>query len=271
MPTRTLGPVSANFINEILKNGQNIFALNDAVKVYGRGKNETSKFLSDLISRGVLARIKPSVYIVLKLGQESATLNNWPILARELAAPDSYFLSHFSAMRIHGMTTHPVFDIYISMLKRHRLRKINNYKYHFIYVHPNHFWGYSVRWINKHEKVCISDIERTILDGLERPELCGGVKELVRGVWAKRNEVDWEKLAIYATRYRTKSAVKRLGFILELLELGQPIILELLNIISNAKDYILLEPMGNKEGKRLSRWRVRINENLEELRQSVWG
>lgn len=271
MPTRTLGPISAKFINELLKNGRELFVLDDAVKVYGRGKNETIKFLSDLISRGVLARIKPSVYMVLQMGRESAQLSNWPILARALAVPDSYFISHYSAMRIHGMTTHPAFDIYISMPKRHRLRKINNMNYHFIYLHPNHFWGFSVRWINKHEKVCISDLERTILDGLERPELCGGVKEIIRGVWAKKNEVNWERLANYAAKYRTKSAVKRLGFILELLELGQPIILELLNIILNAKDYILLEPMRNKEGKRLSRWRVRINENLEELKQGVWG
>ncbi len=269
--TRTLGPVSVRFINDLLKSGKVVFALKDAVDIYESDEHETIKFLSDLIARGILARIKPGVYIILQMGQEAAQLSNWPVIAQELANPDKYYLSYYSAMRIHGMTTHPLFDVYISITKRRRNRTISNFKYHFIYVNADHFWGYSNLWISKHNKVCISDLERTILDGLERPELCGGVKEVVRGIWSKKNELDWQKLEDYASRFRTKSAIKRLGYILELLEIGKIILPVLVKSITNAEDYSLLDPSGVKEGKRIRRWYLRINIDIEELKASVWG
>ena len=269
--TRTLGPVSALFLNELHKKGKMIFILDDAAEIYGKKRVETSKFLSDLISRGLISRLKQCVYIILQAGQEAIQLSNWPIIARELAKPDNYYLSYYSAMRIHGMTTHPLFDVYIAMPKRRRDRKISNFTYHFIYSDPNHSWGHYAFWITKQEKIYISDIERTLLDGLERPDLCGGIKEVIRGIWVKQKEIDWQKMRQYCEKFRTKAVVKKLGFILEVLNLGNDILSELVKIIFNAKDYILLDPNGSKEGKRVSHWRVRVNINIEEIKASVWA
>lgn len=266
--TKTLGPVSARFLNELYNIGKTLFSLEEAVKITGKNQIETSKFLSDLIERGVLARLKQGVYIILQMGQEATQLSNWSIIARELAKPDNYYLSYYSAMRIHEMTTHPLFDVYISMSKRCRDRKISNFTYHFIYSDPNHFWGHNALWIRQ-EKIYVSDIEKTILDGLERADLCGGIKEIIRGIWVKQKEIDWQKMSEYCEKFRTKAAVKRLGFILEQLDLGSDILPLLSQIIFNAKDYILLDPNGSKEGKRLSRWKIRININIEEIRASV--
>lgn len=269
--TKTLGPVSARFLNELQKSGKTLFTLEDAVKITGENQIETSKFLSDLVARGVLARLKQGKYIILQMGQEAIQLSNWPIIARELARPDNYYLSHYSAMRIHGMTTHALFDVYISMPHRRRVRKISNFTYHFIYIDPNHFWGHQAYWITRQEKIFVSDIEKTLLDGLERPELSGGIKEVIRGIWVKQKEINWQKMRQYCEKFRTKAAVKRLGFILDLLDLAPDILPELTKVIFNAKDYILLDPNGSKEGKRLSRWRIRININIEEIKASVWA
>jgi len=268
--TRTLGPISARFVNELQKHGKTIFTLDDAADIYGRGRQETIKFLSDLIKRGVLARIKSGVYLILQMGQENTQLSNWPVIARELSGSDDYYISHYSAMRLHGMTTHPLVDVYITMPKRHKSKIVHNITYHFVYSKPEHFWGSSAHWATKQNKVTVSDIERTLLDGLERPDLCGGIKEVVRGIWAKQNEIDWNKITEYAGKFRTKAAVKRLGFILEVLNLGDDYISLLEEIIAPAKDFIFLDPNGPKEGKHLSRWRIRVNMNIEELKASIW-
>ncbi len=268
--TRTLGSVSAWFVNELQKAGKTLFNLKDAVEIYKRDDHSTIKFISDLMGRGVLARVRPGIYIILQMGQEATQLSNWPIFVRELAKPDDYYLSYYSAMRIHGMTTHPLFDVYISMPKRRRDRKISNFTYHFIYSDTNHFWGHNTFWISRQEKIYVSDIEKTLLDGLERPDLCGGIKEIIRGIWVKQKEIDWQKMNQYCEKFRTKAAVKRLGFILEQLELGRDILPSLSQIVFNARDYILLDPNGIKEGKHLSRWRIRINMNIEEIKASIW-
>jgi len=49
------------------------------------------------------------------------------------------------------------------------------------------------------------------------------------------------------------------------------IVSDLQNIIAKANDYILLDPNGNDEGKYLRRWCVRLNVNIDELKESVWA
>ena len=267
---KTIRPISARFIEELMGQGKAVFTLAEACSAYGRDKHDAGKFLSDLVKRDVLLRIKSGIYLIVQIGQENIQLSNWPIIARELASPNDYFLSHYSAMRLHGMTSHPLYDVYINITKRHRTKKINNITYHFIYSKPENFWGGSIHWVNKQEKILISDLERTILDGLERPELCGGIKDIARGIWVKQSENNWERLILYAAKFHTRASVKRLGFILETLKLGAQYLVFFAEIIASSNDYIFLDPNGTKEGRRLSRWHVRINMNIEELKASVW-
>lgn len=267
--TKTIGPVSAEFITKFMQVGKFIFTLDDAINIYGKDSHSTSSFLSDLVRRNIIARIKSGVFIILQTGQESTQLSNWPLIAHELAGKRKYYISHYSAMRIHGMTTHLSFDVYITMSKRSRTKKINNINYHFIFVKPEYFWGANNHWVTKQNRIFVSDIEKTILDSLERPDLCGGMKEVIRGIWAKHKEINWEKLFDYSKKFRTKAAVKRLGFILEALDLDNDYIIKLAKIAA-AKDFILLDPNGSDEGKFLSRWHVRININLQEIITSVW-
>jgi predicted transcriptional regulator of viral defense system len=269
--TRTLGSVSARFINALQMRGKTVFTLDEASNIYGRKRQETINFLVDLVKRGVLARIKSGVYLLLKTGQENTQLSNWPLISRELVAPNSYFISYYSAMRLHGMTTHPLLDVFITMSKRRMTKKISNITYHFVYSKREHFWGKCNLWISKQDKVSVSDIERTLLDGFARPELCGGIKEVVRGLLIKQKEIDWKKMFQYAAKFQTKAAVKRLGFIIEMLNITVDGVPLLAKKLASAKDYVLLDPNGPKVGKRISRWHIRVNINVEELKASVWG
>jgi predicted transcriptional regulator of viral defense system len=271
IPSRTLGPVSANIIYNLIALKKDIFSLDDACEIQGQGRLKTINLLRALVNRGVIARIKSGVFLILKMGQENTQLSNWPLIAHILAGKDNYYLSHYSAMRLLGMTTHPLTDVTITLSKRQKSKKIHNISYLFIYCKPAYFWGVSERWVTKEEKVYISDLERTILDGLERPDLCGGIQEVVRGIWSKQKQIDWNKLTHYAKRYHTKAAIKRLGFILEMLGLEDISLLLLKNIIINRKDYIPLDPNGMKFGKHLSRWHIQLNMNIDELKESIWG
>ncbi|MHB1947767.1 MAG: type IV toxin-antitoxin system AbiEi family antitoxin domain-containing protein [Gammaproteobacteria bacterium] len=271
LPPRTLGPVSAEFINKLLRRSKVIFTLDDAVDTYGRDKHQTGKFLSALIKRNVIVRIKAAVYLILLAGQENIQLSTWPVIARELAGGSDYYISHYSAMRLHGMTTHSLVDVYITMSKRRKVKVINNITYHFIYAKPEHAGGRVTYWVNNQDKILISDLERTLLEGFDRPDLSGGIKEVVRGLWVKQKVIDWKKISEYATKFHNRAAVKRLGFILELLGLADgDILLLLTSLIASTTDYVLLDPNGSREGQYLSRWGLRINMNTDELKASVW-
>lgn len=270
-PTRTTGPVSAKFIATLQNRGKTIFSITEAQKIYGKNRYATCDFLSDLVNRGILARIKAGLFLILQVGHENTQLRNWPIIARELAGKDPCFISHISAMRIHGMTSHPIYKVYLTVQKRKHDVTLSNITYHFVYTKQKHFWGQMTHWATKQEQVQVSDLERTILDGLDRPALCGGLTDVARGIWVAQKNINLEKLKQYAEKFRTKAAVKRLGFILETLNIAANWTPTLLGLIENAKDYVALDPQGPKEGKHLSRWRLQLNLNPEELKASVWG
>lgn len=269
--SKTLGPVSATLLKDLLSQGKIFFTLDDACAISGKSRQQISNFLRDLVNREILARIKSGVFLILQMGHESTQLDNWPIIAHFLADGNDYFISYYSAMRLHGMTTHPLLDVTLTMSKRNKSKKIHNISYQFIYIKPEHFWGADPLWVSKQNKVWISDLERTLLDGFDRPELCGGIIEVVKGIWTKQKDINWTKLVEYAKNYHSKAAVKRLGYILEKLNIGIECIHHLEKIIEPRKDYILLDPNGAKAGSFLSRWRVQQNINVDEIKASVWG
>ena len=270
-PSKTVGPVSATFITRLQQRGKTIFSVAEAMRIYGKNRYATGDFLSDLVKRGILARIKTGVYLLLQTGNEDTQLRNWPVIARELAGKDPYFVSHYSAMRIHGMTTHPLNNVFLTTLKQKNKKTVSGISYNFINSKREHFWGDTSYWATKQEQVRVSDPERTLLDGFDRPELCGGITDVARGIWASQKKIDFKKLGQYAARFRTKAAIKRLGFVLETLKIAPDLLPGLAGMIGEARDYVTLDPQGPKEGKHLKKWRIQVNLDPEELKASVWG
>lgn len=268
---RTLGAVSAQFVEQVKKQGMVFFSVKEASRLLQKDYYGTSAFLSKLTKRGVLQRVKAGHFFVCDMGEENTQLNNWSIIARELALPQSYFVGYGSAMRFHGMTTHAFYDVCIVQSHRKKTKKIGNFNYQFIFSKEDHFWGYESFWVTAHEQVLFSDMERTILDCLARPMLCGGFMEIVRGMWQKKNNINYERLMRYAKRYKHKAAVKRLCFIVELLNMGRDILEGLGVYLTDASDYVLLDPDGQKTGKYLKRWHVRVNVAVDEIKQEVWA
>lgn len=72
-------------------------------------------------------------------------------------------------------------------------------------------WGNAPVWVSPGEQVQVSDLERTILDGLARPELCGGVSEVVTGLLIRKDDLDWEKLAEYTSKVRGLTGSRQAG------------------------------------------------------------
>ncbi len=271
-PARTLGVVSARLLEEFLKKGKNTFTLEEALGYTKADYHATANLLAQLVKRDVIARIKPGTYLILQAGSESAQLKNWPIIAREFVAPHSYFISHYSAMRIHGMTSHAIHDIYVTVGVRVPSKNLKDLKYHFIYSKKEHFWGIGTHWATKQDQVQVSELERTILDGLDRSDICGGLTDVIRGIWAKQKEIDWARLFQYAKKFKTKAAVKRLGFIVETLKIGnEKFTTQILTLVKSANGYVLFDPNGPKNGGYLNRWGIRLNADVEELKASVWG
>lgn len=269
-PSHTIGPKGASFLATLNQAHKTYFTTQEASKICGKDTSEVRSVTKRLVNAGLLARIKPGLFAILPAYDSVNVLSSWPLIARELYHAHQYFLSHYSAMRLHGMTTHPLNIVYITLNKRQRKHKFQGICYQPLYSTATNFWGIEAIWVNKFEKVLISNIERTLLDAFARPELCGGIEEVVRGLWVKQNEINFGKLIGFAERFHQKAAVKRLGFVLEILELDNLHKNKLLQLVKDDRSFVLLNPSGNNVGKYLTKWHLRVNIDVNQIKESIW-
>lgn len=264
--SRTLGKIESRLLSVLSAQDKTIFAVEDAQKIMGSSAVATRLLLSDLAAKKWLIRLTPGKYLIVPLsaGEEAEQSENWYVIAKNLIEPLPYYVSHYSALEIHEMTTQPIYTVYISTPNRKRPKEILGATYWFIYMQPKDMWGIEDVWVTPSQKVKVSDLERTIIDCLDRPDLCGGISEIAKGLWTKRSSIDYQKLVRYVNRLNRKSVAKRLGFLLETYGLGdkEPL-LNLKKMISTS--YALLDPTLEDTGRYISSWRLRLNLNPEEL------
>ena len=265
MYTKTLGAESASLITKLASEGRSIFSIADAQELSGKSYSTVLKDLRRLVDAGWVVKLSSGIYALVPLsaGSEAIPEANRYMIARELIKPASYYLSHDSAFELHNMLTRPVTTVTVASPRRLGNRTVLKVPYRFIYVPKEKIWGISSIWVTPSEQVQISDMERTILDGLARPELCSGVSEVATGLWIRKDDLDWKKMILYVQKMGSLVVAKRLGYLLELYGLGLSHISQLREMIGES--YALLDPMLPAGGPYLARWRLQINVDTKTL------
>jgi len=264
--TKTLGPKASLLVTTLYEKSRTIFRLRDVMDILKMDNRKAANFIRKLVDRGVVARLRPGLYALIpfEIGTSREYAGNPYLIARALVGGKDYYVSHGSAMEIHGMTTQPQFRVYVSVLRRVRNVTVSGIEFVFVRVKKEHYFGATEHWATKQEKVLVSDPEKTIVDGLLRPEYCGGVSEVAKALWIARDALDVNRLTLYALKVGKGSVIRRLGFLLELYDMGSWENREMLKL-HLTKTYSLLDPNLPPEGKFYSKWKLRLNVTPEEL------
>lgn len=267
---KTLGPRAAQLVAMLHERGRLVFTLADVADITRLKETSARSFVRKLVGRGVAMRLRSGLYILVpfELGREKEYLGNPYIVAREFMAGKAHYLSHASAMDLHGMVTQPQLVIYVTSPAPMRRRTVLGTEFRFVRCKPSDLFGTSEHWIGKQEKVVLSDIERTVVDGLKQPEHCGGLTQVAKGLSMRRTDVSAKKLTDYARRLGVGAVIRRLGYLMETYGIGEPEeVARLREKLTST--YNLLDPILPPEGKFLARWRLRLNVSPEELQAMV--
>jgi len=264
--TKTLGPRAAQLFTELNELRRSTFTLADVTSITGLSSASARNLVHKAQQRGLVTRLKPGLYnlVPFELGRATEHIDSPYLIARELAGAAPYFLSHGTALELHRMTTQPNLTIYVSCTRRVRPQTVGGYDFRFIQITPKQEFGVIKHWIDKERFVMMSDMERTIIDGLRHPALAGGITEVAKGLWMKRDKLNFDRLADYALRLGIGAVVRRLGYLLELYGLADAAVLESLRNTLTAT-YQRLDPLLPAEGTFVSRWRLQLNVTPEEL------
>jgi len=265
--SKTLGKESSRLFTALAGQGRIVFSIEEAQKLTDKDYAATQQALLRMTKAGWLVKLGSGKYAIVpaSAGEEAVPEANRLVIARELVGGVEYYISHDSALEVHNMLTRPVPHVIVSTPRRLQPRVIIKVAYRFVTAKPKDMWGYAPVWVSPGEQVEVSDPERTILDGLARPDLCAGVSEVVTGMLIRKDSLDWEKLAGYARRLGSQAVAKRLGYLLEFYDLGTfKVLIGLQELVGPS--YALLDPILPTSGRFIRRWRLQINIDTETLK-----
>lgn len=272
MVKKTHGPVSSNLILSLYESNKLIFTPKDVEDITGLKGKQSYRFIQQLIEREVILRLKQGKYFIIpqEMGREINYIGNWYLVAREIANSPLYYISHYSAMDLHNMLTQPLIKIYITSPKQERKKRrtIVNVPFEFIYQKREKIWGVQEMWITNTEKVRVSELEKTILDCLSKPKYSGGILEVAKGIGIQREKINFNRLLDYIKRFNSNVVAKRMGYILEALQIGDENIINELKRYINTKYYIL-DPILAKSDSFKNDWKLIANISKEELYKAI--
>jgi len=244
-----------------------IFTVQDAVRILGGDPATVSNLLGKSEGRGVVTRLRRGTYIIVPatMGSEPVYAGDPLLVADRLMGDRPHYLSHGTAMAIHGMTVQPRILVTISCTSpTARSISAQGTEIRVVGIRAEEIFGLEKHWLEPGVSVMTGDPERTVVDCLRRPDLCGGYPEIDLGAWMQRDKLDPEKLVNYAVRLGIGAVCGRLGYLMDSCRLGNDDHRKMLRqYLSRA--YSLLDPSMSKGGRYASDWKLQLNINEDEI------
>lgn len=239
------------------------FTLAFARQVLRHTKDDpTPQFLERLQSKGWIRRIRRGRFAVVPLSSgegRSPQLHEF-VVAMELVSPA--VIAYWSALNYYGMTEQLPRTVFVAT--DHPVRRqpgdVLGVNYRIVSLKPDKVFGVIKDWVNE-IPFSITDREKTIIDGLDLPQYVGGANEIAKALKTSWKVLDEKKLTCYTAKIGNSAVAKRLGFMMEMLELGD--IEEFRTAIPLAPGFSPLDPTMPKRGKYNRRWGLLVNTEIQ--------
>lgn len=226
--------------------------------------NQAARRLRSLLAGGWLVRPRQGLYLPVPLDAISA--RRWqddPWLMAAKLFPDGY-IGGWSACEYWELTDQVFRDILVFSPRRARSTslELGVGSIQIRHLGPTRAFGVTGAW-RAGMSVPVSDAARTIVDILDNPSNGGGIRHVAEAVdaWVASGHRDDRQLGAYAKRFGNRAVFKRLGYLLEALEIDAPRLRDLCvaNLSQGIND---LDPSLPSDGPIRSRWRLRINADI---------
>lgn len=183
-----------------------VFNFKDAQEVVGSIEN-AKVLLNAYVKKGLVKRVRRDLYCAVNLENREATTDRYLIGS---SINESAYLTYHSAFELHGLSHQVSFVVYVASNN-----KIEDFKFEGVlykYVGGGIEEGITRYRIN--EKVRVTNLERTVVDSMDRLGYCGGANELDE-ILKICPILDELKLLKYLDVYNKKVLYKKSGYFLE--------------------------------------------------------
>lgn len=266
--TAGISPLNRRRLSLIHRSARGPVTVAEAAKILELDPASTAKLLAHWHAQGWLLRVRRGLYVPVPLGVSSPSgwvEDPWGVIAKAFAP---CYIGGWSACEQWGFTEQLFRAVFIFTKKpvRPRTGEIQGTPFVAKVVSASRFFGTRRIWRDQ-VPVEVSDPSRTLVDILDDPSAGGGVRHVAQVVSAyfrseHRNDM---QLIEHALRLGNRTVLKRLGFLVERLEIEAPEVIA--KCLANlSAGYSQLDPKGLDKGKLLRRWRLLVNVDIPRAR-----
>lgn len=185
-------------------------------------------------------------------------------MAAKLFGPD-YYIGGWTACENWSLTEQIFLDTVVLTTREMRRREIRIQGFRFLIKHvpEQRVFGTKPVWRDQ-TKVHVSDPTRTLVDILETPSIGGGLRHVVdiMNRYFGEEHRDDERLAAYIRQAGNRVVFKRLGFLLEALDVHAPDLLRACEA-GVSSGISRLDPGLPDSGPVEWRWNLRVNRRVQ--------
>lgn len=241
------------------------FTADDAAAALGISHAEAARIAGYLASKGWLSRVRRGLFTVVPLEAnvpDAWRADPWLVAARVFAP---CYIGGWSACEHWGLTEQLFRSILVVSAEPQRRAQVTvqGTEFRVATRNPEKLFGTRKVW-RGHDRVEVSDPTRTLVDVLDDPSIGGGIRNVadVVQVYFLGDHRDDDLLVSYADRLGNRTVFKRLGFLLEILDVGASDLTETC-LSRRSAGLAKLDPSIRRSGRITKRWGLRINAQIQ--------
>ena len=253
------------FVSQLNRELPGPFTPADAAAAADVDHARAARLLRHLAEQGWVVRLQRGLYATVPLEAEdpgSWSADPWAIAN---AALRPGYVGGWSALH-HWDLTDQIFSTTVFVTSRpvpRRERTIGSVRLELRHRPPSALFGTRRVWRDG-TPVSVSDRERTLVDCFDDPSMGGGLRHVAEALvtYAEASDASWPLLVDYGDRLGNRTVFKRLGYVVETLELADDELVDAcLRRVSAGIGR--LDPDRPESGPTNTRWGLRVNTRIE--------
>jgi predicted transcriptional regulator of viral defense system len=222
MPSVT--PTEARLLDRFASERRRVVSRHEDAALLSEVVARPDKVLQSLAAKGVLHRLGGGQYLVAEFGADEAEHSApWQILLdARMQRIGPYYLSYFSGLEEHGLTDHAAPEATVAVFGRAagsgRGLVVAGRRVLIARISRRDRWfGFKTTYEGRVGSYQVGELERVLLDCLDRPALAGGGETIARA-WgrAAARRLDVDRVVDYASRL-SHTVARRAAAMLDLL------------------------------------------------------
>ena len=249
---------------KILKAASGTIQVADVAKALDTDRAHAAKLLAGWHNQGVIRRISRGLYVPVQpsaLGQSQVLEDPWMLVPKLY---DPGYIGGWSALEHWELTEQLFRSVCVLTSKRTSKgeREHQGVGFYIKAISKKRFFGTKPVW-RGNVKVQVSDPAKTMLDIIDDPYIGAGLQHTIDSLRefheAYNSSGDYERMLVYAKRFKNGALFKKLGFLAELLAFDKSFVDECAERLTTG--YAHLDKTAGDQ-KLVTRWRLWIPKGL---------